>query len=795
MPGHSSIRQFLILFIAAFGTLILCGQPVFAQQQPVTLNISRNDMGINGIIRAGTWTPIRLSLTNNASETRQVTCRWMIPDSDGDTVFAERTVNLPPAIQQQVWLYGSPAYSANNNTTWDFHILDTETGELLASQLKVAIPKYLSAEESAIGIFGTGNIGLNDFMTTSVNQGFGYSRFQPYIGSHEYTDFIANLQLNNLPDRWYGLSIFNTIVWSQNGGDPNEARVRSEMLGAVREWVERGGHFIVILPAVAEPWTSSSLADMLPVDKSQMRQYEALPPSNIVGLSMNEPTPILMTAFDVQPNQDKVSIVATDKQGTPLIVSRQYGFGKVTLIGIDLASPSLRSMGLPAYQKLGIWHDVLRWQAPAYRGKFIDEQVKQGKMTRGRSPADLTAFIPNMIAMRNTTSAALLLALLLFAIYWLLAGPISYATLRYLKRPDLSWTVFGGLVVVFIVIAWSGAYFMRPTSSQINHYTLLDMTSEDDQVHAHSWLSLYMPSFASNRVAVAPDSPSGHNTLASPGFNTLSDGSGFIDTQSYVQQSGKPYAAEIPFRATTKNLEIDFYGDISAEQSGLDKPWPRIESDLEIDNLFRPTGTITHRFATPLRDIRFVYMPGRAAGSSRPARDSKVYTWRYNGVWEPGKPLTVQLPSVGANDLIKWPKKYTKRTWSKEGFLGTLIGLNAGDRFHEIDPTQKVNIPESSVIQAIELLSFYEMLPPPDFYADSLSAPRSYRRYLGRLFDLTRLIDGRRLVVIAHMDQSTLPIPLTVDEGVLPSKGWTTIRWVHTFEDQEVKTFETTKLP
>ena len=96
-------------------------------------------------------------------------------------------------------------------------------------------------------------------------------------------------------------------------------------------------------------------------------------------------------------------------------------------------------------------------------------------------------------------------------------------------------------------------------------------------------------------------------------------------------------------------------------------------------------------------------------------------------------------------------------------------------------------ISRASLVPAIDMLSFFSLLPPPDFRDASYSSVTgnviNYQRTLGRNLDLTPVLGKRRLIIIGHIEGSSIPVPLTVDGRRLPQKGWTVFRWICPLED------------
>src|SRR6185503_16524501 len=61
--------------------------------------------------------------------------------------------------------------------------------------------------DAVIGVIGERRLGLDDYSRPSMNRG------RP-IFAHENTVVASGMKVNQLPDRWYGLSMFEALVWA-----------------------------------------------------------------------------------------------------------------------------------------------------------------------------------------------------------------------------------------------------------------------------------------------------------------------------------------------------------------------------------------------------------------------------------------------------------------------------------------------------------------------------------------------------------------------------------------------------
>ena len=756
------IRMMWVILLLAMGAV-----PAWAQIDPVRLDVTSADLGFDGVMRAGTWTPARLTLEYQGGASRGVLCQWLLRDVDGDQVKMQRRVTLNPLRKEVVWLYAPVpvAIARKAGTTWQFQVIDAESGRLLATrEIAPDTNKLLPPAVGAIGVFSNAMLGLDPYVRrdpSNLNQRFDLQ--------HEPLDLVQGLSLETLPDRWYGLSLMHAMIWTRDGGDPNDPKVTSEMHQALRDWVRRGGHLILSVPAVKKVWPTSALADLLPVSADAMRAVQDDPPIALGAVTRGPRVPIRYTVFDVPPGGD-VSILARDRQGSPFMIAKRYGFGRVTLVGVDLADRQLVSMGLPNGSQR-IWNTLLGWRSPVFSTRYLHDEIKNQRMShpRHRAGVDLMGFVPSLIAMRNTSAPALLGAIVIFALYWLVAGPLCFMGLKSRGLLRHSWLVFVGVIVVFSTVSWGGAWLLQPGRAQVAHFTLLDADARSGTVHARSWLSLYLPTFANAQVAIAPDQPQRFNTLASPGLNVQQGDATFLDAQSYTVNAGAPNTADIPYRSTAKQFQADYLGPIDRQQAGLAQPWVLPQGHLSINAMSFPQGVLTHGLPTALEDVVLVYCPG----------NGQMPWVKRHGSWEPKIPIDLAQVRWPMR-LVQKPAQDTKdRKWTQEGFLGTAIANVKGVDVEELPEGQQ---PAGDKVKSwIEMFSFYDMLPPPNFRSTDVFTLVEYNRTLGRLFDLTSLTQGRRLIVLGHLQQGPLPMPLTAQGQDVATQGWTVMRWIYDF--------------
>lgn len=750
--------------------------PVRIERDP---SLIRLGLGPPGLMRFGEWTPLRLALNNASPTPQRVLAEWQLEDENGDRVLMRQEVTLSPGVKKhRLWLYGCPATGrAASGRQWTVRVYQLdEAGEVGLQLDELILPapgdqNIVPAQHAIIGVVGRGTAGLQDYLRLRSDDTLG----------QEARSVLLGLRLRDLPDRWYGLSLLNTLIWTPGPDDsPTSADVLPAQIDALRAWVRRGGHLVIIMPpSENNPWLDPTFADLLPVDAATVQVDQGPAPSYVGGARPADP--IWYVWFDLPEDQSHRVVLrddfSADGTGRPGVVAGRVGFGRVTLIGTDLTLRELA--GKPDDLPISppdrrLWNAVFGWQEPAHSpGELKRLQDANQISTNFRpNPQTLGSFMIAQNAEMAAVAPLLLLAVLLFLGYWAAATVGSFALLKAKRLERWSWLAFAAVVMGFAAVAWGGAWLVRPTNERLDHLTVLDYDLNAGQVRASSWLSVFVPTFDAVTVRVGDQvtpgttgaatlAAGGGDTLSSPGLATESDGRSFPDQRAWSMPARSPDEAAIPFRSTSKQLQLQY--------AGREPRWPVPRAALKLDAAGAPTGALTHALPGPIQNVMVVFVPGRA--DSRSHMPEMPIVWRVRGEWGPGKPLHLSgvPPGAAAGRLVGPPiwDPQGRRMFSQEGLLGGLVVSGAGDQRAQL-----------------EMLSFYDLLPPINYRPIGSSlmgySVDQFQRPIGRWLDLSHLATtGRRVIVLGVIDDASLPVPLTVDGGQVPSNGTTMVRMIY----------------
>lgn len=760
--------------------------------------ISLEKFGAGNVARAGDWAGFLIKVHDSGTKPRDVLIRLANTDADGDLATQQRLVATNPGRDQSFWLYSRLAFEDFRHTPMEVTVYEAvpsgtdnaapefthRAGRLLG---RTVIEPRLGDSgqlrgptEGLIGLIGTGNrpLGLSDYSVRNPNEAFS-SRGQ------EVTS-IVHLTLDDLPDRWMGLAAMDTLVW----GSGDVSQLRQEKARAIREWVERGGHLIVILPTVGQTWTTSSaneLFSLLPavkVDREETANYAAYRPMLTGDVKTpNYPEKGVMHTFSLVPQASPADAtpILCGNDGACVVVRRLVGMGAVTMIGLDLNNEKLQKF----IDADIFWHRVM-----GRRGNFTPVKAQQGGYMGNPFKAwNVDKDIADIISVKGASALGALLGFTVFALYWLVVGPPGYFLLKKQGLHKHAWVGFVAGSAFFTVLAWGGARALRPFKTSANHLTIIDHVYGQPIERARVWANVLVPRYGEARISVGDKSGTVDQSLCSiapwenPEDTSGSTGS-FPDSRNYPIDTLSPDAMNVPVRSTVKTIQADWAGP---PVLGMPRPVNDTGGTGEIRvtpnwsaNSNKPliTGTLVHDLPFALRNVHVIVVreQTRIAGNpvATPNFVADVYTM--TGTWEPGE--------QGAKDLEVLRNTTNGNTSLSLYMDQSLIPVVQG-QYGLADVVDRL----SNEQRLVALTLFHHLRPPdaPDGTGTQPMAAVPQRRAMHGL-DLSRWFTQPCVIVIGFTQgegkEGKCPVPLFVsdaggDPQELATKGMTMVRWVY----------------
>ncbi|MCA9292380.1 MAG: hypothetical protein KDA20_01045 [Phycisphaerales bacterium] len=793
-PAPRAIQALALLWTILFASV--AGIPTAQSQtlqgtSPVTAEI--RFFGVGGHVRPGDLAGIQVELTDAGSgkASRRVLVQLHQRDVDGDELLAQRETTLTVGVARSLWLYMWMPWSTSSTTDLTLSVRELSQTEsaglpgvgepLLAKRVRPAQVNSMLAP--MIGVVGREDAALSQYRLEDRNR-----QGSPPTVWHEAYDIVGGLEPRWLPDQWMGLAPFETIVWTD--GDPDDlTEGRDE---ALIEWVQRGGHLVIVPPVVGSNWFAprSPLASIMPtVGVTRLENRSLEPYRNIltvpeVAAERAMPDNTVIYSFAPQDNalpNDAIPLF-TGPDGC-IVVRRVIGTGMVTVIGLDVRNRRLTTSGLLAAEAL--WHPIL--------GKRFDiltpeqQQKYQGRLFAVSSVGAqvVDAFIGDKIAKTGAAGVGVLLALVVFVAYWLLAGPGGYALLKARGIVRHAWVAFVATVAVFAAIAWTGAKAISPTHFEATHMTFLDQVYAEGVQKTRTYASCLLPIYGEATLTVGEPGLDQDYTQCLMPWAEQGSGSllSFPDARAYAWNIAQPQRITVPARSTIKQLRLEWMGGPrSMDAKGGSARWGNIRPLTDVDaprqNLAmtgeglgpnRPiTGKLVHEMAAPLRNVKIIYCAGikreELLAIAKDRLRCEAYVWEFDREWNAGDANALDLANLATPDAS------LERFFSKAS--PTITGLPGDSRVKNDEEM---------------FVSFFNAAEPFDYHRDGSRIARLIRRECQRL-DLSQWLTMPCLIVMGEMEDATprpmgSPTPLLYGSGdnprQLPTSGTTWVRWIY----------------
>jgi hypothetical protein len=610
-------------------------------------------------------------------------------------------------------------------------------------------------------------------------------------------------------------------LWSDGTIAP--ARLSEESARALELWTERGGSLVIGLPSAGDPWSigvpgrhrfSALLPSVAPERVDDVPVREILPMLSLSETLRDAKATARLAVFDEakldrgwRPFLATPARKAADGtlaanlgnfEGKLVGLRRELGFGHVTLLGIDVEELSARSLQVPAIPQGDVfWNRILGRRADTPSGQEYAVLDAASRLVQGSGYSKEIGDgrqIAEKIGLSGQAAFGVLAATLVFGVYWLIAGPLGYATLRAFKRERWAWVAYVGVAAVFTLTIWSIGGSVAGRSVIANHFTVLDMIerapgeSDATQIQrrrATSWISVYTPGYGETEVALDPQGdPSLRNMLASwrPANSTPE---GFPSRERYVAPLDSPNRAVVPSRATTVDFKADWLGALREDWGQMPSVSQPISVTIGADSgaqTISITGSLKHSLPGRLQDVQVLHVWPRRnpLQTLAPSDEGKV----------PVRRFVAQLPNrgalVGVSDWSPGQELDLGKILPQGARLSDRLGLEQTiERLYYSSLEQQLRTGFGIVGDSLpfertmEMLGFYNMLQPPRYLrtGDNRGTLRVTR--LGaREIDLSDWMTQPCLVVMGRIEDAPLPFAFSVDGEPVRGSGSVFVRWI-----------------
>lgn len=482
----------------AFSFLLMMGAATIASAadgpREVTVENVRVGFGekmSGGQYKSGTWTPVWVDLKAGVSRF-EGTLVITVPDDHGTPTKIRRSVVLPANDMVTVPMFvrpGSQGGEIGVEVEADGRIKANWPHGGTIDALKIQTAMVVTAGQPA---------GLGDLSELS--------KFKAAVNATDSPLFLTSIGVRDgFPSRWYGFDAADVVVLDTNDKDVM-VRINNQSQ-ALREWVRQGGHLVI---AVGQNWQSvkdSPLEPLLPgvpsgrielSDPGLIDQFAGT--GNKPILPPDSKTRLLVTKFEGWEARGGIPLAASST--TPLVLRGPYGFGRVTMLGLDVDQKPFASWE----DKKLYWDKVLDLRG---RGNnVVDANPNSNQFYRSASndlSTKLNASLQRFPGVRLVPFGWV--AFLVF-LYILLIGPGDYLFLRkVVKRMEMTWITFPAIVITVSALAYAAAYYLKGTELKINKIDAVDVDQTTGLIRGTTWLTLFSPQNRDYDVGIDPLPP------------------------------------------------------------------------------------------------------------------------------------------------------------------------------------------------------------------------------------------------------------------------------------------------
>ena len=469
------------------------------------------------------------------------------------------------------------------------------------------------------------------------------------------------------------------------------------------------------------------------------------------------------------------------------MIRRLVGSGMVTVVGLPLNHGQLLRVGLPDAESF--WHRVLGMRGNVVRPSLMSDEQKGD--VNSRSLLVFDEGISGAIAKTGRAVQGVLFGVIVFILYWLIAGPVGYGLLKAKNMKQHAWVAFIVTTGVFTALAWIGATAMRPKSVDILHLSLLEQVHGQTIQRTRSWMSVMLPSYGHAVVSIDDPADSGgfrvneSGSLLSPwaspnSMNSLANG--FPDNSGYRVESKNPNAIRVPTRATVKSFQAQWSGEALWElPMPVGVPGALEEPVLTIDGTV-VSGQLVHNLPGAMTDVQIFVIAGEIP------------------ILQPGQLLSRRMI---ARTAVVSPNFGAKGWGAGEVIdLESITRINADTRntlsLNYFEKAIRRGVPQSGIGQASGSLMdrliagrFLSQLEPPRFngarndpVGDRLATRKALHGWdLGKWFTQpTLIIMGVVDIDVEDADEDGMPTPMWINGRKVPASGKTLVTWIYPFE-------------
>ncbi len=437
-----------ILFVAMLCALFVsqAGDNAWAQgQSAVTVSAQA---GLRGFCKSDKWLPVHVTVENKGADVNARAQASYKNSASGQTAVG-MDVSLPATSRKEFFLYITPEGLMRNFTV---SVLD---GDKTLAKTNLNISCGSSSAAGSTMLFGVlADVPSNYIVLNNV---------QPMMGDVQ----TIQLEVGDLPDLAQGWGMLDALIIS----NMDTGSLTAEQKQALELWLAGGGKLFVT-GGIQWQSTAAGLGDLLPLQPSSTKK------ARITALSAYAMEPDSLAESEITLATGKLQAnanVLVEQDGTPVLVEKEIGFGKVYYFTADPALSPLNDWD--GMEK--IYEHLLAFKSPKPSWAGGSWDIYQANTALSTLPElSLPSFVYICCWL---------------GLYIVIIAPVNYFVLRRKKRTELAWVTVPVLVIIFTCMAYFSGYAYRGTKPILNRIMLSQGWQGVDKAQTTALVGVYSP--------------------------------------------------------------------------------------------------------------------------------------------------------------------------------------------------------------------------------------------------------------------------------------------------------------
>lgn len=473
-------------FIPSVLVILFC----LAASAQADVSIESVEVGIGQVTRPGVWTRLRIQLVS----TEAVECRVEATAADptgNPATFPSAAIKLAansPATASLFFLPGRLEETVHLKVVaQDDTVLASRrlvAAESASSETDFTVVKHTAPVWVIAGTIGGGRTGKTDQLSVQkalADRGVQLTSFE---------------SASELPTQWRAYSATTNVFLA------GSFNLSAEQSTALNQWVRNGGHVVAVVGTRVEELNESPIAEWILHDQE-------VTPSSLSDLSGLEAyanssfrIPIAARIKGSIIRAEDGADIVTGIEG-PLLTRSAHGFGRITILGVDLdRAPLSRWRALDS---------LVSAIADLPSTNLDDDSVGQ-RISHSGITELATQFQIGMETLPHVGGRSTLSVLGVVLVFLLAIGPLDYFLVhRLLKKPGLTWMTFPAIVIGAGLLASSVAGGANGRDIRSRMCEVVDLDIESGFARQTAWSTVYSPEHRRYRVAISHDSSALNN--------------------------------------------------------------------------------------------------------------------------------------------------------------------------------------------------------------------------------------------------------------------------------------------